>query len=238
MQQLSTVYSAIIVDDNDIDRLTTQVYVKRHPFLNIAGIYSSAEQALEAMEKTNIDVLFLDIDMPGLSGLEMRRKLGNDFACIFITSYPDYAVESFELAALDFLVNPLQKERFEAAMLRLEAYLELKNKASLFEASIGGDSIFIKEGHEQVKIKLHDIIYLEALKEYTRIVTADKKFCVLTMLGNLLQETNFKSFTRIHRSYAVQNHFVNKITAKEILVNDFPLPIGRSYKDSLEKLFS
>lgn len=238
MQPLNKIYNAIIVDDNEIDRLTAQVYVKRYPFLNIAGVYSSAENALEAIGQKNIDVLFLDIDMPGLSGLEMRRKLGNDFACIFITSYPDYAVESFELAALDFLVKPLQKDRFENALLRLKAYLEVKNKASLFEASIGGDSIFIKEGHEQVKIKLHDIIYLEALKDYTRIVTAEKKFCVLAMLGNLLQESNFKSFTRIHRSYAVQKHFVNKITAKEILVNDFPLPIGRSYKDSLEKLFS
>ena len=139
---------------------------------------------------------------------------------------------------VDFLVKPLEKERFDKAMNRLKDYLDIRHKAALFECSLGGDSIFIKDGHDQVKIQLHDIVYLEALKDYTRIVTEQKKYCVLSMLGNLLQENAFRKFVRIHRSYAVQKHFIRKLTAKQVFVNDVPLPIGRSYKNAAESLLT
>lgn len=174
--------------------------------------------------------------MDGISGHELRRRLGEKQACIFITSYPDYALESFELAALDFLVKPIEAERFDKAMERLKTYLEIVHKASLFETSLGSDAIFIKDGHQQVKIKLHDILYLEALKDYTRIVTPEKKYCVLSILGNLLQEAAFKTFIRIHRSYAVQKHFISKISAQQVFLEDISLPIGRTYKDALNYL--
>lgn len=231
-------YNTIIVDDNEIDRLNTQIKVKKYPFLQIVGSYSSAETALADMQEKNVEVLLLDIDMPGLNGLELRRKLGNEQVCIFITSYPDYAVDSFELAALDFIVKPLEKERFAVAMQRLRDYLDIRHKAALFECSLGGDAVFIKDGHHQVKIQLHNILYLEALKDYTRIVTPQKKYCVLSILGNLLQETAFKTFIRIHRSYAVQKHFINKITAQQVFLNDIALPVGRSYKSALEGLIT
>ncbi|MEO6670093.1 MAG: LytTR family DNA-binding domain-containing protein [Ferruginibacter sp.] len=229
-------YSTIIVDDNEIDRLTTLMYARKFPFLQISGVYASADEALEVLIKTPADVLLLDIDMDGMNGLELRRQAGMSQACIFITAYPDYAVEGFELFALDFLIKPLQKDRFAIAMERLQYYLEIKRKSALFECSLGADAIFIKEGHDQVKIQLHDIIYLEALKDYTSIVTKQKKYCVLSVLGNLLEQTAFKTFIRIHRSYAVQKHFIHKITAQQLHVNDFILPIGRSYKHFLENI--
>ena len=99
---------------------------------------------------------------------------------------------------------------------------------------MGGDTLFIKDGHEHFKIQLHDVIYLEALKDYTGIVTAQKKYCVLTPLGNLLKEHTFQNFIRIHRSYAVQKHFVSKMSSKEVFINDITLPVGRSYKDAVE----
>ncbi len=238
MQHKPAIYNALVVDDDELDRLNTIVYAKRFSFLNVVGSAGSAEEALKLLQETAVDVLLLDIDMPGMNGHELRRQLGNTQACIFITAYPDYAVESFELAALDFLVKPLEKERFAAAMSRLQDYLEIKQKAALFEHSLGGDAVFIKDGHNQVKIKLHDIVYLEALKDYTRIVTRQHKYCVLSMLGNLLQEAAFQTFVRIHRSYAVQKHFVSKITAQQVFLNTIALPIGRSYKDSLTQLIS
>ncbi|RYY62502.1 MAG: response regulator transcription factor [Chitinophagaceae bacterium] len=229
-------YSTVIIDDNEIDRLSAVAHARRFPFLAITAVYASADEAIPFLEKDPPDVLLLDIDMPGTSGLALRRLLGEKSACIFITSFPDYAVESFELAALDFLVKPLDKTRFEKAMDRLHDYLELREKANLFECTLGGNSIFIKEGHNQVKVPLHEIIYLEALKDYTRVVTPKKKYCVLSILGKLLQEAAFSSFVRIHRSYAVQKHFIEKITAQEVFVKDITLPVGRSYKASLEGL--
>lgn len=236
MTEKARTYNTIIVDDNEIDRLSLQVQVKKYPFLNLAGVYDSAEQALRHISAKDVQVLLLDIDMPGLNGLDLRKQLGNEQVCIFITSFPDYAVAGFELAALDFLVKPLDKERFALTMSRLEDYLEIKHKAALFECSLGTDALFIKDGHHQVKIQLHDILYLEALKDYTRIVTPQKKYCVLSILGNLLQDAAFKTFIRIHRSYAVQKHFIDKITAQQVFVNNIGLPIGRSYKSSLEDL--
>lgn len=237
MELSKKIYNTIIIDDNEIDRLSVQLLVKNYPFLKIVGIYESANEALLFIND-DVDVLLLDIDMDGISGIDFRRQIGNKQACIFITSYPDYAVEGFELAALDFLIKPIKKERFNVAMERLQQYLTVRHKAALLEYSLGGDAFFIKDGNEQIKIMLHEILYLEALKDYTRIVTTTKKYCVLFMLGNLLNQVAFQSFVRIHRSYAVQKNFVQKITSAEVIMNNIVLPIGRSYKHSIEKLTS
>ena len=230
------IFNCIIADDDEIDRLTTVSFCRRYPFLKITGSFESSIEALVFAKQNKIDVLLLDIEMPGISGIEMRKQLEDIPACIFITSHPEFAVESFELSVLDFLVKPLKADRFSAAMERLQNYLTIRHKASLLEHTLGGDTLFIKDGHEHFKIQLHDIIYLEALKDYTGIITAQKKYCVLSPLGNLLKEYTFRNFIRIHRSYAVQKHFISKITSKEVLINNINLPIGRSYKESLAEL--
>lgn len=230
-------YNCLIIDDYEVDRLMTVSYVKRFAELAICGVFESAAQAFGALEENNIDVLFLDIDMPGMDGLEFRKKTLGVPACIFITSHPEHALEGYEANALDFLIKPVKFERFEAAMHRLKDYLDLRQKASLFEATVGGDAIYIKEGREQVKIRMHEILYLEALRDYTCIVTSHKKHYVLNTLGALLQEPDFASFIRIHRSYAVQKHFIRKINLHEIqLHNDQSIPVGRSYKKSMKLL--
>lgn len=228
--------SCIIVDDDEVDRLATLSLVRKYSFLKTEGVYASAESALEAMTTVQPNVIFLDIDMPGLSGLELREKLMHIPACIFITAYPDYAVESFEKDALDFLVKPVKIDRFEKTMVRLENYLVLRDKASLFDGAQAGDAIFIKEGHERIKIHIYEVLYLEGLKDYTRIVTNSKKYCVLSSLGNLLKEQPFQNFLRIHRSYAVQKSHITKVTASSVMVDGFDIPIGRTYKDVISRL--
>ena len=225
-------YNCIILDDNKLDQLMMVSYVKKYPFLKIAGVYTSAADALAEIEQTNPSVLFSDIDMPEMTGLELRKKLNKIPACVFITSYPDYAVESFDVDALDFLLKPLTPARMQTMMERLETYLQIYQKSVLFDFSHDTDCIYIKEGWEQIKINLKDVIYLEALKDYTSIVTSSKKYCVHSLLGNLLKEKGFLPFIRIHKSYAVQKHFVNKISTGEVFVNDISLPIGRKYKDA------
>lgn len=227
-------YSCIIVDDDEIDRLTAVSYAKKFPILDIAGVFESAEEAVPFLEKEEIDILFLDIDMPGLNGIEFRKQALEVPVCVFITAHPEHAVESFQIETLDFIVKPLKLDRFTQTINRIEEFMEIKLKASLFEASIGGDTIYIKEGHEQTKVKLHEILYLEALKDYTLVVTNQKRHCVLSSIGNLLKENHFQSFVRIHRSYAVQKQYVQKINSNEIILNNNAvIPIGRSYKENL-----
>ncbi len=224
----------MVVDDDVVDRMTALAFIEDFSFMEVLGEYSSPVQALAAAEKNMPDVLFLDIDMPVMSGLELRKRLLQVPACIFITSYPDYAVEGFEMAALDFLVKPFIDERFAKTMERLQQYIEVYKKAALLAHTIGADTVFIKDGHSQIKLQLHEIIYLEALKNYTRIITADKKYTILTPLGTLIQEKPFSNFIRIHRSYAVQKHFIKKINTNEVVINDIALPVGRMYKKSLK----
>jgi two-component system LytT family response regulator len=227
-------YTCIIIDDDEIDRLTVLSFAKKFPVLDILGVFESAEDALPFIEKEKVDILFLDIDMPGLNGIGFRKKALEIPVCIFITAHPEHAVESFEIETLDFIVKPLKLDRFAQTVSRIEEFMEIKLKASLFEASIGGDTIYIKEGHEQTKVKLHEILYLEALKDYTLVITDKKRHCVLSSIGNLLKEDHFQSFIRIHRSFAVQKQFIQKINSTEIILNNnIAIPVGRSYKENL-----
>lgn len=226
--------TCIIVDDDEIDQLMVVSFVKRFPHLELAGSFLSAEKALHVCQNNSVDIVFLDVDMPGLNGLELRKKLSAIPVCIFITSHPEHAVESFELETLDFIVKPLKFDRFSKAIERINEFMEIKTKALLYESSIGGDSIYIKEGHEQTKVKLHEILYLEALKDYTLLVTSEKRHCVLSSIGTLLKEAHFQSFVRVHRSFAVQKNLIYKIGSHEVLLNDnIAIPVGRSYKDNL-----
>lgn len=227
-------YSCIIIDDDEIDRLTVVSFAKKFPILDILGVFESADEALPFIEEQKVDILFLDIDMPGLNGIEFRKKAMEIPVCIFITAHPEHAVESFEIETLDFIVKPLKLDRFTQTMSRVEEFMEIKLKALLFEASIGGDTIYIKEGHEQTKVKLHEILYLEALKDYTLVITEKKRHCVLSSIGNLLKEDHFQSFIRIHRSFAVQKQFIHKMNSTEIILNNnISIPVGRSYKENL-----
>jgi len=229
--------TCIIVDDDEIDQLMAVSFVKRFSHLELLGAFLSAEEALAFCQNNPVDIIFLDVDMPGLNGLELRKELSAIPVCIFITSHPEHAVESFELETLDFIVKPLKFDRFSKAIERINEFMEIKTKALLYESSIGGDSIYIKEGHEQTKIKLHEILYLEALKDYTLLVTSEKRHCVLSSIGTLLKEDHFRSFVRVHRSFAVQKNLIHKIGPHELFLNEsIAIPIGRSYKDSLSLL--
>lgn len=232
-------FKCVVVDDDEIDRLTAISFVKKYPFLTIVAAFDNPIDAMAYTLENNVDVLFLDIDMPDMSGLELRKKLAHIDVVVFITSHAEFALESFEVSAFDFVVKPIKTERFAKAMERIEAYLTIKHKAELLDTSLQDDTIFIKQGHNQLKLQLNQVIYLEALKDYTRIVTAQKKYCVLNSLGNLLKEAIFSSFIRIHRSYAVQKSFVEKANNQEVVLQgNLLLPIGRSYKKDVLYLFN
>ena len=226
----------MVVDDDEINSLTTLSFLEAYPFIEIKGVFDSPVSALAAARKLKPEAMFLDIDMPGMSGLELLRQLADIPACIFITSYPDYAVEGFELAALDFLVKPFSHERFLATIERLQEFIAIREKAELLNHTLGAETIFIKDGHNQVKLQLHEIMYFEALNNYTSIVTPTRKYAVLSTMNHLLGEKEFRNFIRIHRSYAVQKHFISKISAGKVWIRDIILHIGEPITESLKQI--
>ncbi len=171
--------NCIIFDDDEMDRLVVQSYAKRFENLKIVGVFDTSEKALIFLENNKADVAFLDIELEKSTGIELRKKALEIPACVFISSHSELAAETFLVDTLDFIVKPFEFPRFEQTMKRVNEFMEIKQKAAFFEASIGGDSVYTKVGAEQVKLKMHTILYLEALKNYTIIVTENKRHCVL-----------------------------------------------------------
>lgn len=233
---MSLLRTYIILDDNEADSIMTKALLSHFKNFKLLKTFSSAEDVLAEMEVLNPDIAFLDIDMPGMNGIELRKKLHALEVCVFITSHPEFALEGFEVAAFDYIIKPLSMARLEKTMDRLLYYFEVKDKAHLLDHKLGSDHIMIKDGTQQIRIPTHKILYLEAYKDYTKIITSEKHHCVLNNLGKLLQEDAFKHFIRIHKSYAVQPNLIDKYNSKEVLVNGTYLPIGRSFKSNLTSL--
>ncbi len=230
-------YTCIIIDDEEIARLKVVSVVGQFPSLKIMGQFGSAEQAISFLEKGKIDIVFLDIDMQGLSGIELRKRIMDIPVCVFITSHPEHAVASFELETLDYIVKPLTPERFAHTVKRIEEFMNMRTKATLFDLSYAEDVVYVKEGYSQTKVRLYDIQYIEALKDFSILVTQQKRHCVSEGIGQLLNKDHFHSFIRVHRSYAVQKPYIRKIGSQQIVLNnDFKIPIGNSYKENLALL--
>jgi DNA-binding LytR/AlgR family response regulator len=230
--------TCIVVDDDLVDRLMTLSFLKDYPQIKVLGSYSSSAEALDACKKLAPDVLFLDIDMPELNGLQLRGQLMQIPACVFITSFPEYALDGFEVEAFDFIVKPFTSERFEKMINRLQEYFLIRNKSELLSHTLGADTIFIKEGTRQIKLQLHEVIYLEAMKDYTSINTVGKRYMVLESLSHLIKERGFANFIRIHRSYAVQKHYIKQYNSLKVtLANECILPVGRNFKETLQNLY-
>ena len=224
----------IIVDDDEIDRLLIVSYVKKIDWIEVVGVFETAETALQCLKNESVDIVFLDIELPGESGIELRRKILEIPICIFVSSHFESAAETFEIQTLDFIVKPFKFERFEQTIKRIEEYFSIKTKVELYEESLITDEIYIKSGHDKIKIKQSDILFLEALKNYTVIVTASKKYYVLKGFSEILKEKYFQNFIRIHRSYAVCKDKIEKVSAQELyLIDGKKLPIGRNFKNQI-----
>lgn len=223
----------MIIDDNELDRLVLHHHLKQYENIEIVASFDSAEKAIPYLDLP-IELLFIETELKGMNGMEFRKLAHKIPACIFISSHPEFAIDSFELDTLDFILKPLKTERFQLSMQKLFDFFEMKEKSECFDALLGENSIKIKEGGNICQIKITDILYLEALKDYTRIVTSEKKHCILDSLGNLLHKNYFDSFVRIHRSYAVPKHLIRSKNNHEVeLIEHIKLPIGRAYRGNL-----
>ncbi|HEX4373534.1 MAG TPA: LytTR family DNA-binding domain-containing protein [Puia sp.] len=230
-------FKYLIVDDEEISRLSVESEASKFPFLTKVASCSHAVEAFEFISRFKPDIVFADIEMPGMSGLELIRSLsGQVSAPVFITSHPEFAVESYEIEAFDYLLKPLNSERFEKCALRLHDFFELKANAFAFNKEQESGFIIIKQGHDKHKLSLQHILYLEAMKDYTRIVTDDKKYLVLGTLTGMHEQLPAEKFVRIHRSYIINREKISTVKGHKIYINEHELPVGKLYKVVLSSI--
>jgi len=221
----------IIVDDNKLDQFTLLSKAKEFPQIKNIGICNNAEEALKSIAALKPTIVFIDVDMPGINGLELLRLVKEDVPiAIFVTSHMEYALDSYELAAFDFLLKPVKTERFKATMDRVFDFWEMKLNSIAYTVQFQKDTITIKEGHSQIQIPLNDITYLEAMKDYTKIITTQKKYMTLMPLSSFIKELPANVFSRIHRSYAVKRDRITCMQAGELYIGNQCLPIGKTFR--------
>lgn len=222
---------AIIIDDEPLARNVIREYAKKLPSLNIIGECEDAICAHQLMQLSAIDLIFLDINMPKLSGIEFLKTLKNPPLVIFTTAYSEYALDGYELNVIDYLKKPFSFERFCKAYFRAEELLILKesaNKTEIFERA--KDFIFIKSDKKTIKVNLDEIYYIEGLGDYIKLYTRTKKFVTNLSMKKIESLLPTESFYRIHKSFIISVSKIESIEGNTVKINEIKLPIGNIYR--------
>ena len=233
-------YRCLVVDDNEIERDAIEMHLKKIQDLEIIAVCSDGIEAASVLAKQSIDIVFSDIDMPELSGTSLLRSLKNQPVFIFISSYSEYAAESYELDALDFIVKPASFERILKAANKAIEYLELKAVLALHAAktdtdvNIQDDFFFFKASKGITRMKYKDVIYMESMGDFSKLYTQHEKHVVLVGLKNLEKQLPASKFKRIHKQHIINTSHILTIAQHEVyLSGDFVVPISSSSRQEL-----
>ena len=237
--------SCIIVDDDPVARSVMERYVDRHPELTASGSFATAEAAAEALDNADVDLVVLDVEMPGMSGIELAdlevlHGLHTDAQVIFVTAKEDYALQAFSVDATDYLVKPVRYDRFETAIRRVQ---RLRGATQAVEADDGhadgdepapvaGDTVFVKVDGRYVRLHLRDIQWIEAQGDYMQIQTTDDRYLIHSTL-KALEEKLPDAFLRVHRSFLVRIDQIKDIEDTTLVIDGTVIPIGASYREEL-----
>jgi len=223
----------LVVDDDDLDRLAVISEASKYSYLQRVGVCKSGIEAIEYVNHLKPDIVFSDIEMPGgTNGMDMMRQLSGKIPVpVFITSHPEFALESYDLEVFDYILKPLSAERFEKCMTRVLDFFRLRKKAMDIDQSGESGYIMVKQGYEKHRLHHSDIVFLEAMKDYTKIKTiSGQSLLVLETLSSLLKQLPEERFLRIHRSYAVNQSKIECVTPGKVNILGAELPIGKSFK--------
>lgn len=219
-----------LIDDEPLALQLLEDFVNKTPYLKLAGKFEEPMQALSLLESRQIDLLFLDIKMPDISGIDFFKSLSYKPEVIFTTAYSEFAIDGFELKAMDYLLKPVAFEKFLAACNRVKEYLELKNQ----RPAPTQDYFFINAAHKLHKIFYDDILYLEGLKDYTKIHLASvaSPLVILHNLKYFEDLLDATAFIRIHRSYIISLRKLATVSRKSVTIQSRELPVSDNYRDS------
>jgi DNA-binding LytR/AlgR family response regulator len=222
---------AIIVDDEPLAQNVIKQYAGKLPNLKIEAVCNDAICAHQVLQEKEIDLIFLDINMPKMSGISFLRNLKQPPLVIFTTAYSEYALEGYELDALDYLKKPFSFERFCKAFFKAEELLQLKHGISSSGISdIHTDFLFIKSNKKAIKINFSDILFVEGLGDYIRIHIQNQKIVTNLSMKKIVEVLPSEKFFRIHKSYIISLEKIESIEGNLVEINKTKLPIGNSYR--------
>ena len=236
------IINCLIVDDERPALKLLEAYIKKLPHLNLVASCENAVSALAALQKHSVDILFLDIQMPDLTGLELLQTLKNKPITIFTTAYRDYAVDGFALDATDYLIKPFSFERFVQAVNKASELIQLKAQAKnnssgedqTNEAKTSKEELdehfYVRTSYKMEKVQLKQILYVESMREYVSIFTTDKRYVVHQTMNKMAERLELPHFMRVHRSYIVSMNNIDAINGNTIQISDKVIPIGGSYR--------
>jgi DNA-binding LytR/AlgR family response regulator len=223
-------YSCLIVEDEPLAVEILTDYIKQVPFLELAFVCNDAISALEVLQQKKIDLIFLDIHLPKLKGLEFLESLSNPPQVIITSAYPDYALQAFDVNVTDYLLKPIRFTRFLKAVNKLNQTsqnLPVAGPAGPAERT----SLFFNVGKKKVKLYLDEILYIESLREYVRIYTKDQNILTKFLLHEIEELLARNNFIRVHRSFIVAKDKITAFTAVDVEIDGKQIPIGRTYKE-------
>ena len=228
----------LIIDDEPLAIELLEDFVSKISFLTLEKSCSSAFEAISVIQEGNIDLIFSDIEMPEFTGIEFIKSLEKKPLFIFTTAYSHYAVEGFNLNAVDYLVKPIPFHRFLTAVNRAQELFELKTETETPAQPLtmqSSDFIFVKSEYENLKVNLSTIRYIEGLKDYIKIYTNDPKPILTLNSLKAFEEKLPINFIRVHRSFIVSLNHINSVQRNRIIIDKVYIPIGQNYKDEFIK---
>ncbi|MFD2514839.1 LytR/AlgR family response regulator transcription factor [Pontibacter locisalis] len=224
-----------IIDDEPLAIEVIQSHVDTVEGLNVVGTFENAIDAFHALQKNPVDLIFLDIQMPKLTGLELLRSLSHPPKVIITTAFREYAFEGFELDVVDFLLKPVSLERFLKSIAKVLKSEQNTSVPSEMEGSLNDSCLFVQVDKKTIKLYFKDILYIESQKNSVEVVTEAKKIQVRQKISDLDKELSQKGFVRTHRAFLVPIDRVESWSATELEVSDRAIPIGRTYKNDVLK---
>ncbi len=234
MQKSNTI-SCIIVDDEVIAREVIAIHLSKISSINIVASCSNAMEAFKYISKHKIDLVFLDINMPEISGISFAKSINKDIKIIFTTAYRDYAVEGFELQAVDYLLKPIS---FERLLKAVNTYFDVysNQQKEIKEHIDSNEFMFVRSDRIMVKIDFNDIIYIESYSDYIKINLSNKTIVTRETISAIEAKLPKNFFIRIHRSYIISIKHITSFTNEQVIILKKSLPISRSYKSKVLQL--
>jgi DNA-binding LytR/AlgR family response regulator len=220
----------LIVDDEEPARELIKMHLSGLEGFELVASLDNALDAFTFLQKYQVDLVFLDIRMPKISGLELLRSLKSTPKIILTTAYREYAADAFEMEVFDYLVKPLTRERFMKAIAKFMHHRNSEAATNETWKSVDDAYMFFKVGREQVKIFLKDILYIEGLADYIKVHTKDKFYIASEKLGYMEEKLPLNSFARIHKSFIISLDKISSYNADQVVLADKALPLGRLFK--------